>query len=658
MNVIPADGNNGGRNVMSEQKDLNRRDFLRAGGAAGLGALWLANSPLLASDREDRPNILWITAEDMSPTMGCYGDDYAATPHLDRLAEDGVRYTQAFASAPVCSPARSCLISGVYATTLSTQNLRSAFPIPDYMKGFPTFLRRRGYFTSNRTKTDYNTADEPRLIRQSWDRNGKGAHWRNRDADQPFFCVFNHMISHQSRSMVWPYEKFKKQVQSKIPPEHRHDPAEAPIPPYYPDTPLVRRTVARYYDCCTAMDQQAGTLLQQLEEDGLADDTIVFFYGDHGAGLPRHKRDLHDSGMHVPLVIRFPEKYRHLAPAEPGGTVDRLVSFVDFAPTVLSLAGLSAPEYMQGRPFLGEHAGEPRDYIYGARDRVDEAFDMARSVRDDRYLYIRNYMPHLSYHQPSAWPGQGEIRDHITRLAEQGKLNEVQMSYAGPTKPAEELYDTKNDPHQIHNIADSAEHREIKKRLKGEMKRWIRDTRDLGFLPEMEVWERMDDLTPYETARKTDKYPQERILEAAELVGKGEKALPRQKQLIRAKDSAVRYWGAVGLHAQGEDAAHAEKVLMNSLDDPAPAVRIEAATVLTKLGRSKRALKVLEEALKHKHYSVVLKAARKLELLGEKARAAVPAMKKALQRAKKMGGDPGMFIGFALNTALEELGEK
>ncbi|MCP4172092.1 MAG: sulfatase, partial [Fuerstiella sp.] len=314
------------------------------------------------------PNILWITAEDMSPALGCYGDSYATTPNIDQLATESVRYTHSFATAPVCSPVRSCLITGCYATSLGTHNMRSAFPLPPSIRGFPALLKDAGYFTSNNVKTDYNTSDSARLIDESWDESSDTAHWRSRrDKTAPFFSVFNLMTSHQSRTMVWPYEKFQADVQSHISSVDVHDPATVPLPPYYPDTPIIRRDWARFHDCVTAMDQQVGEILQQLTDDGLADDTIVLFFSDHGSGMPRHKRALFDTGMHVPLLIRFPQKYRHLAPAGAGSVTDRMVSFVDFPPTVLNLCGLSIPGHMQGEAFLGDNVPAEREFALGHR---------------------------------------------------------------------------------------------------------------------------------------------------------------------------------------------------------------------------------------------------------------------------------------------------
>ncbi len=328
---------------------------------SGLFVLTSAHTlPAAKAASAELPNILWITAEDLSPDLGCYGNRYAATPHLDQMAQEGVRYTNAFATAPVCSPARSCLITGVYATSLGTHNLRSAFPLPHNVVGFPMLLRERGYYCTNNVKTDYNTSDEQRLIQESWDDCSATAHWRNRAEGQSFFSVFNLMETHQSRTSVWSFDEFEEKIGSQLPRDSRHDPDAVPVPPYYPDTPLVRRTLARYYDCITVMDLKVGQLLKQLNDDGLADSTIVFFYGDHGAGLPRGKRVLFDSGLRVPLLIRVPPRFRQRVPSTPGAVEAQLVSFVDFPPTMLNLLGIDAPGYMQGRPFLGPRIKAPK----------------------------------------------------------------------------------------------------------------------------------------------------------------------------------------------------------------------------------------------------------------------------------------------------------
>ena len=307
-------------------------------------------APVHGATNPDRPNILWITCEDISPNLGCFGDLYAVTPNLDRLATEGVRYTNAFAVIGVCAPARSTLITGMYAPSLGTHPMRCRGTLPDYVRCFPEYLRDAGYYCTNNVKTDYNFATPE----SAWDESSRQAHWRKRRAGQPFFSVFNFTSCHESQIRL-PEEKYAERT-ADFTSRQRHDPALATIPPYHPDTPEVRRDWARYADMITYMDREVGALLAELDADGLADDTIVIFFSDHGAGMPRSKRWLYDSSLRVPMIVRFPKKYQHLAPGEPGAITDRLVSFVDFAPTVLSLAGVLIADHMQGEPFLGEQA--------------------------------------------------------------------------------------------------------------------------------------------------------------------------------------------------------------------------------------------------------------------------------------------------------------
>jgi arylsulfatase A-like enzyme len=620
------------------------------------------------SSSDGPPNILWITVEDMSPNLGAWGDGYARTPNLDRLAAESVRYTHAFATAPVCSPSRSTLITGVYATSLGTQRLRSRFPIPEFVKGFPSYLRSAGYYTTNNVKTDYNTGHEARLIAESWDESSETAHWRNRGEGQPFFAVFNDTTTHQARSMSWSYEEFQEKVQSRLSADEIHDPDEAPVPAYFPDTPVVRKTLARYHDCITAMDKNVGRILTELEEDGLAEDTIVFFYSDHGAGLPRHKGVLQDSGMNVPLLIRFPDRYRHLAPAAPGETTDRLVSFVDFPPTMLSLLGLQAPDYMQGTAFLGEQAGHPRTHVFGARDRLDEAYDLARSVRSHDYLYIRTYMPHLSYNQPSAYSDQAEIRREIERLARAERLTGPQLDYAGPTRPREELYAVGEDPQQLRNLVYSDEHQNALSAMRRELTRWIRETHDVGFLPEAEVWARIGESTPYEIARDREAYPQSRITGAAALVGR-EDSLEEQIRLLGDPDAAVRYWAAVGLHASERSSDESREAFRAALADASSVVRIAAAAALARHSPEDRteekepgpddldvSFRVLREELKSDDLDAVLLACRAIELLEARGRPTVRAMRAAAARYEEADGDQALFIRFSTGAFLRRLG--
>lgn len=612
---------------------------------------------------EDRPNILWLTAEDMSPTLGCYGDAFATTPNLDRLAAEGVRYERAFAVAPVCSPSRSCLITGVRQVSQGTHQMRSAVALPEGLRGFPSYLRSAGYFCTNNVKTDYNTADEARLIEESWNESSATAHWRagERDPSQPFFSVFNHMVSHQSRTMVWPYAVFQKHVQAEVSSGDIHSPEEVPLPPYYPDTPLVRRELARYHDCVTAMDQQVGKLLHELEEDGLKEDTIVFFYSDHGSGMPRHKRLLHDSGMRVPLIIRFPKKYQHLAPAEPGGVVGELVSFVDFPPTVLRLAGLEPPEAMQGRAFLGPDAGKAPTYVYGARDRVDEVFDCARSLRDERWLYIRNFHPHLGWAAPSVFSDLGEIRAEIKGF--DGQRTVAQAHYVSATRAVEEFYDTQADPDNVANLAISERTPDQEKALR-RMREAFRSERsrirDLGAIPEDEIWNwvRSEGAAIQDIVEgKTQHRPElEAIWTAADRVGTG--SVAELTELLDSGDPCVRYWGVIGLrHAAFED----EVVRGRNVDhlmDASAAVSIEAASWLAHFEESREAaLGVLAAALDNEDWWTALRACRAIELLGEKAVSLKPQMRSVYDRTRHGEGDGNLYLAFSAGAFLEKLGE-
>lgn len=614
----------------------------------------------------EKPNILWITAEDMSASLGCYGDPDAVTPHLDAFARTAVRYTRTFASAPVCSPSRSCLITGCLAPSMGTHAMRSAMPIPSFIHGFPSYLRQHGYETFNNVKTDYNTRDWERLEKESWTESSPEAHWRKRTRkDRPFFAVFNLMTSHQSRSMVWPREKFKAEVQSRLKPGQIHDPAKMQVPPYYPDTPEIRQTLARNADCITVMDQEVGEILRQLREDRLEDDTIVFFFSDHGTGLPRHKRALLDTGMHVPLMVRVPDKFSVLAPGDAGTTTDRLVGFVDFAPSVLSLAGVPIPEHMQGTPFLGWIEGPSRQYLSGHRDRVDEALDTARSLRDGQFLYIRNYRPQISYHQPTAWPDLGTVRHEISRLAHAETMTPAQWHYAGPTRPPEELYDSLVDPLNLTNLVNDPERSETLDRFRQMHAEQRAHDLDVGFLPESLLEALTSGTTPWEAARQ-NRLDLPAVHAAADEVGLGdESALVR---LLLHEHPGARYWGAVGLAARESLSARAVRRLNSVLQDATPVVRVAAADALLRHGNHPEALSTLIQQLEAPSLTLVLEAARTIELLGSRARGAVAAMETLLKRCEKIrppdtpatvvqSGDQdlAMFTAFSAAAFLKEM---
>jgi N-sulfoglucosamine sulfohydrolase len=355
-------------------------------------------------------------------------------------------------------------------------------------------------------------------------------------------------------------------------------------------------------------------------------------------------------------MVRFPAGYQHLAPAGAGrgAVTDRLVSFVDFAPSILSLLGLPIPQHMQGEPFLGPSAARPRQYVFGARDRVDEAFDLARSVRDRRWLYIRNYMPHLSWAQPEAFSDQSEFRRELVRLAAEGKLNQVQMLRAGPARPAEELYDTAADPHQVRNLADDRRHHSTLKRMRAAHHQWELATRDIAFMPESEIAARTADRTAYELRGDPEQYPLERLLSGASSIGLD---ICQAPEMLADSNSAMRYLGAIGIRAMGASCPVSAEDLAGRLDDGSASVRIEVAGALciTEAESAPRALAVLTAALTGPDLHAAVHAARTLQLLGEKARPALPAMRQMLKKAADTSDDPHMFIRFALEPAVKKL---
>ncbi len=500
--------------------------------AAGLLLLTSAVSPARAADeRPSLPNILWITSEDNGPHLGCYGDTYATTPHLDALGKMGMIYTRAISNAPVCAPARTTLISGLYPPSTGSEHMRSMAQLPESFKMYPQYLREAGYYCTNNSKEDYNLAKRG----QVWDESSRKAHWKNRPAGKPFFAVFNHTISHESQLRKRPH----KQV---------HDPAMVRVPAYHPDTPEVRQDWAQYYDKLTEMDALAGKNLKELADAGLADDTIVFYYGDHGSGMPRSKRWPYFSGLNVPLIVYVPDKWRKLAPKDyqPGGKSDRLVGFIDLAPTLLSLAGVKPPAHLQGHAFMGPSQTAPPEYSYGFRGRMDERYDLVRSVLDGRYIYIRNYMPHKIYGQYIAYMFQTPTTRVWRRLYDEGKLNEAQ-SHFWRRKPPEELYDLQADPDEVHNLAASPEHADTLNRMRKAQQDWARSIRDVGFLPERQIHSRSEGSTPYEMGHNPQKYPFEEIFAAANLASSlDSQQLPQIEALLDHQDTRRALLGRDG----------------------------------------------------------------------------------------------------------------
>jgi uncharacterized sulfatase len=584
-------------------------------------ALAVADNALSAATKQ--PNVLWLTCEDMSCNLGCYGDPDAVTPHLDALAKQGVRYTHAFTVAGVCAPSRSCLITGLYPTTLGSHYMRCQARLPAEVRCFSEHLRKAGYYCTNNAKQDYNFRTPP----GSWDESSNKAHFCHRKPGQPFFAVFNNLVTHESQNRA-PKARYQK-LTARLTAKERHDPAKIAIPPYHPDTPETRGDWAQHMDLVTVMDRWIGDHLAALEKAGVADDTVVFFFSDHGVGLPRGKRWVYDAGMRVPLLIRFGKNVAHLAPAAPGSVSDRLVSFVDFGPSVLGLCGVKVPAVMQGVPFLGKRAGKPREAVYGIRDRMDERNDCTRAVRDARYKYIRNYQAWKPWAQHLEYMELMPMMQAWRRLAAGGKLKGGAALWMRSEKPFEELYDTQADPHELINLAGKPEHEATLARLRKLHLSWQRDTRDLGLMPEAEVWARCRDRTPFALGQDGKAFPREKLLAAAEMLGDKE-PLEKLLKLTGDEDSAVRWWGVTGLGVRGGKSPAALAALTKALKDPSAVVRVAAADGLRRLGRHDAALPVLVAALVDENPWVRHEAALGIDEMGTKAAPAREALKRAV----------------------------
>lgn len=552
------------------------------------------------------PNILWLVSEDNSPFLGCYGDDFATTPNLDKLASEGFLYTHAYANAPVCAPTRNTIITGVYACSNGNQHMRSYYPKSDIVKTYPEYLREAGYYCTNNSKTDYNTNSiDPEKI---WDESSKTAHYKNRPEGKPFFAVFNCGISHESS------------IHKSIPNNKlRHSPDEVPIPPYHPATPEMKHDWAQYYDKVEDMDSWVGTKLKELDELGLADNTIVFYYGDHGGVLARSKRYVYETGTRVPFIIRIPEKYKNLFPAEkPGSKVDRLISFVDLVPTLLSIAGKDIPEYLQGNAFLGSQKTADPEYAYMFRGRMDERYDMCRAVRDKKFRYIKNYMPYRIYgqHLEYLWRAPSIRSWEKAYLA--GECNQTQSMFWEP-KPVEELYDTENDPWEVNNLAGDPAYKDVLERMRKANKDWLIKINDTGFIPEADRVDRAGETAMYDYMR-SGKINLPEVVAAAERATSNDPEKVEELILdLKNDESAIRYWGATGLLILGENAELAIPDLKQALNDKSADVVAVAAEALYNLDEKEVAKKALLKILENKNEFARCHALNVIDCVNEKS---------------------------------------
>jgi uncharacterized sulfatase len=563
-------------------------------------------------DDQERPNILWLSAEDIGPQLNCYGDPTAKTPAIDALAKKGTTYDYAWSNYPVCAPARTTIITGMYGSTCGAGNMRSMVRLPEGVDMFPAFLRQAGYYCTNNSKQDYNYLPNGN---KPWDESSKKAHYRNRESGQPFFAVFNYTGTHESKIRVRPHDAVV-------------DPAKVKLPAYWPDKPEVRQDWAQYYDNIQSLDVWVQDHLQQLEKSGLAENTVVVFFGDHGSGMPRHKRFAGDSGMRVPFVVHVPEKLKSLDPRyHVGGRSDRPVGFIDLAPTMLSVAGIAPKVYMQGHAFLGQHKTEAPKFLYGFRDRMDERPDCSRSIRDQRFIYVRNFMPHLPAGQELDYQMQTPTTATWKRMFDAGELNEVQSAF-WKLHPAEELYDLVEDPEETKNLAGDEAFAEILQKFRAELRRSHVEFGDLGLIPEVDLlaFAQQQKTSPRSAVERADLFPLEKIFDVANAISGAAGA--DQKVLVKslADDVAViRYWGLMGILFGGESSFQAHKpAVVRLVDDMSVGTKIIAAELLASFGDQAEREAALQSLLFYSDYRNsnalgAVAALNSIDRLGDKA---------------------------------------
>lgn len=566
---------------------------------------------------DERPNLLWISAEDISAgTVGCYGGA-AHTPRIDALASEGIRFRKAYSAAPVCAPSRSAIITGLMPTTLGSLPMRCKAVPPPFLQGFPVLLRKAGYYCTNNSKTDYNLVDG---FDAGWNESSRKAHWRNRpDANAPFFAVFNDTVTHESGLFADAGERRKRRA--SLPDESKRSPQGVRVPAWYPDTPVVREDLAHRLELTALLDRGVGQILDELEQAGLADDTIVVFWGDHGEGIPRGKRSLTEFGLRVPLIVRVPQRFRGLlatgtGSVDPsGGACDALVSLMDLGPTMLDLAGLPIPSWMEGRSFLGPGASTAsrRDSVVSARDRMDELEGFGRSLTDGRYRYVRNVFPWIAGDDLPGYADGVAITLELRRALADGSLPATAEWFARRRRPSEELYDLEHDPDELVNLAPDAAHAATLARLRGRLVEWMRETRDTGVLPEgimrREALAAGSEYAIFhptgDSAAESAAMRHERLMQA--MLMAGEAGTPdRFSGLLDDHDPAMRYWGVTGTgfaamalaeSGETESAAAALTTLEPSVEDIDGIVAVAAARWIVEVGRKAEAVASARAAL-------------------------------------------------------------
>jgi len=577
-----------------------------------------------------RPNILWLVSEDNNPFIGAYGDPLAHTPTIDRLAAEGLVFSNVYSTAPVCAPSRFSIITGMAAQSCApAQHMRARARLPARIGAFPPRLRQAGYYCTNNAKTDYNCDLDPAQV---WDDSSGVAHWRKRPAGAPFFAVFNYETTHESRL-------FK-------PAPGRVTPGQVRVPAYLPDTAEVREDIASYYNLIEAMDRELGARLAELEADGLADDTIVFYYSDNGGVLPRSKRYCYDEGMRCAMAVRVPPKWAHLSPAPPGSRIADPATFLDLAPTVLALAGVRAPAHFQGRPVLGPKPPR-RALAFGGRDRMDERYDMMRTVTDGRFRYIRNYAPHRPWAQHEAFEWQLASYQSWERERLAGRLNAAQSRFWGE-KPAEEFYDLASDRDQLDNLIERPDQQARIARMRRALDAHMLAIHDAGFIPEGSP------LEGYAESRAPGAYPLRRVMRlAAQAIRRNAALAPAFAAQLSDPNEVIRFWAAQGLLMLGAKAAPAHSQLSAcAKGDASPRVRVAAAEALAHLDEADTAADLLGGLLATQADARVrLQALNALTFIGPAALRALPAIEAAAAGKDQYLGNAGRYLALVLKGA-------
>ena len=588
----------------------------------------------------ERPNFLVITWEDASPHFGCYGDKLAHTPAIDRLAAEGIRFNQAYAVAGVCAPSRSAIVSARYPVRLGSHHMRSDVKMAPDFRCFPAHLRDAGYYCINPGKTDYNF----KAPEDTWDAAGPKAAWRDRKPGQPFLVVYNFAQTQQGPSQN---QAVADAQRAKLPKGSAVAPGQVAVPGYFPDTPDVRRQLANVRNNIAHCDAVTAGLLKRLRADGLEDDTIVVFYGDHGDGIPRVKTQLYHESLLVPLVVRIPAKFRRAETPAPGSAVDELVSLMDLGPTLLSLAGVKPPAGWDGRAVLGEHKQPAPPHLFAARDRIDFFRNFQRAVHDGRWHYIRDFRPDLMPRPPSHSFEGSRILQDSRRLHREGSFTGPGAAWLEATGIPEELYDTQADPHCLNNLAGSPEQKGRLADMRAALREWQVRVKDLGFLPES-LQEQL--AGQYRCPAAIPAALLAKLPDLAVAWQRGPEAGTELLAALESANGAERFWGVFGLGQLAD--ASAEPQLRARLKDETSAVVWAAAWSLHHLGKTDAgSLEALRLLLRSNRPVVLLET---LQIVHHMGVAAAP-LKPELQRLVGTKTPPlyARQIGYAAEFALK-----